>query len=113
MKKSQGKYRAVVVQAARLHRRVQASRLHYGTWPRSLPHGVAISWSQPARDAAMPMTPATPEPPAPPKPLTDPARATTDSFDVKGGEGFSEKLVDAIEMIGEEKAGSLRPAPSE
>src|SRR5205807_4156047 len=27
------------------------------------------------------------------------------------GDGYSEKLVDAIEMLGEEKAAGLRPAP--
>lgn len=46
-------------------------------------------------------------------PLPDAAKAGLDSFDVKGGEGFSEKLVDAIEMIGEETAGGMRPAPSQ
>ena len=42
-----------------------------------------------------------------------PEKTTLESFDVKGGEGFSEKLVDAIEMIGEEEAGRLRPPPTE
>src|SRR6266851_5572056 len=32
---------------------------------------------------------------------------TSDSFDVKSGEGYSEKVVDAIEMIGEEQAAGL------
>ena len=36
-------------------------------------------------------------------------RATTDSFNVREGEGYSEKLVDAIEMIGEEHAAGLGP----
>ena len=46
--------------------------------------------------------------------LPDAHTGTTDSFDVKEGEGFSEKLVDAIEMIGEEKAGGFdAPGPSE
>src|SRR4051812_13502970 len=58
------------------------------------------------------MASATPDKPAA-KPLPDPAKATTESFDVRGGDGHSEKLVDAIEMIGEETAGGLRPAPSE
>lgn len=40
-------------------------------------------------------------------------QATIDSFDVKQGEGFSEKVVDSIEMIGEEHAAGLSPAPSE
>src|SRR5262245_40040657 len=34
-------------------------------------------------------------------------RGTTDSFDARSGEGYSEQLVDAIEMIGEEKAAGL------
>jgi hypothetical protein len=34
-------------------------------------------------------------------------RAPTSSFDVHGGEGYSEQLVDAIEMIGEEKAAGF------
>jgi hypothetical protein len=38
----------------------------------------------------------------------DPSKGTLDGFDVKGGEGFSEKLVDAIEMIGEETAAGMR-----
>jgi hypothetical protein len=32
---------------------------------------------------------------------------TTDSFDVKSGEGYSEKVVDSIEMIGEEQAAGF------
>jgi len=60
-----------------------------------------------------PTSPAMPDKPPASKSLPDPAKATTDSFDVKGGDGFSEKLVDAIEMIGEEKAGGLLPAPSQ
>ena len=32
-----------------------------------------------------------------------------DSFDVKASEGYSEKLVDAIEMIGEERAAGFEP----
>ncbi|MBI3412179.1 MAG: hypothetical protein HY040_27935 [Planctomycetes bacterium] len=32
-----------------------------------------------------------------------------ESFDVKGSEGYSEKLVDAIEMIGEETAAGMPP----
>ncbi|MCI0682338.1 MAG: hypothetical protein L0Y71_09555 [Gemmataceae bacterium] len=43
--------------------------------------------------------------------LREASQATTASFDVKGGEGYSEKLVDAIEMIGEEQAAGLdRPS---
>jgi hypothetical protein len=34
-------------------------------------------------------------------------RALATSFDVHGGEGYSEKLIDAIEMIGEEQAAGL------
>lgn len=49
----------------------------------------------------------------PARSVPDPSKATLDSFDVKGGEGFSEKLVDAIEMIGEESAGGMRPPPTE
>ncbi len=57
--------------------------------------------------------------PAPKSDVTDLARevpppsAGLDSFDVKSGEGYSEKLVDAIEMLGEETAAGLRPAPSQ
>jgi hypothetical protein len=40
-------------------------------------------------------------------------KGTTDSFDVKGSEGYSEKLVDAIEMIGEEKAAHLPHNPDD
>lgn len=39
--------------------------------------------------------------------LPDAATGTTDSFNIKEGEGYSEKLVDAIEMIGEEKAAGF------
>src|SRR5215813_10510481 len=42
--------------------------------------------------------------------LPDAHQGTTESFDAKAGEGFSEKLVDAIEMIGEETAAGL-PQP--
>ena len=46
--------------------------------------------------------------------LPDSHKGTVDSFDIKGGEGYSEKLVDAIEMIGEEKAAGYDAAgPSE
>jgi hypothetical protein len=41
--------------------------------------------------------------------LPDAQQGTSESFDAKGGEGFSEKLVDAIEMIGEETAAGLPP----
>ena len=37
------------------------------------------------------------------------AKTNVDSFDFKGGEGTSEKIVDAIEMIGEEQAAGLKP----
>jgi hypothetical protein len=43
-----------------------------------------------------------------------PHKGSVESFDVKGAEGYSEKLVDAIEMIGEEKAAGFDTAgPSE
>src|SRR6266480_4277992 len=45
------------------------------------------------------------------KDLAELTRSGVDSFDVKGSEGTSEKLVDAIEMIGEEQAAGLRPPP--
>ncbi len=45
--------------------------------------------------------------------LPDAHKGSLDSLDVKEGEGFSEKVVDAIEMIGEETAAGLLPAPSE
>ncbi|MEI7683833.1 MAG: hypothetical protein WCL32_02320 [Planctomycetota bacterium] len=45
------------------------------------------------------------------KELKDLTKTSIDSFDVKGGEGTSEKLVDAIEMIGEEQAAGLKPPP--
>ena len=45
------------------------------------------------------------------KELKELARTSIDSFDVKGGEGTSERLVDAIEMIGEEQAAGLKPSP--
>ena len=41
------------------------------------------------------------------------AKGTTDSFDVKAGEGHSEKLVDAIEMIGEEQAAGMQAPASD
>lgn len=56
----------------------------------------------------VPASPTTPDKPAAARPLPDPTKGTTESFDVKGGDGFSEKLVDAIEMIGEETAGGVR-----
>src|ERR1700724_1182673 len=43
------------------------------------------------------------------KQLPDAHKGTTESFDVKGGEGYSEKLVDSIEMIGEETAAGMPP----
>ncbi len=45
--------------------------------------------------------------------LKDAGKGTTDAFDVKGGEGYSEKLVDTIEMIGEEQAAGMQPHPSQ
>ena len=39
--------------------------------------------------------------------MPDAHKGTKESFDIKEGEGFSEKLVDAIEMIGEEKAAGF------
>ena len=44
--------------------------------------------------------------------LPDAHKGTKESFDVKAGEGYSEKLVDAIEMIGEEKAAGFEVGPS-
>ena len=41
--------------------------------------------------------------------LKDAGKGTTDGFDVKTGEGYSEKVVDAIEMIGEEQAAGMQP----
>src|SRR5262249_1271631 len=41
--------------------------------------------------------------------LPDAHKGTTESFDVKGGEGYSEKLVDPIEMIGEATAAGMPP----
>ncbi len=41
------------------------------------------------------------------KQLPDAAKTGLESFDIKSGEGYAEKVVDAIEMIGEEKAGGL------
>ena len=41
--------------------------------------------------------------------LPDAGQGTVDSLDVRAGEGYSEKLVDAIEMIGEERAGLPHP----
>jgi hypothetical protein len=43
----------------------------------------------------------------------DPTRATLESFNIKGGEGYSEQLVDAIDMIGEENAADFKPSKSE
>ncbi len=54
--------------------------------------------------------------PQPPKEIQDinaqlpDAGKGTDGFDVKDSEGYNEKLVDAIEMIGEEKAAGYDPA---
>jgi hypothetical protein len=42
--------------------------------------------------------------------VPDARAGNTESFDAKGAEGYSEKLVDAIEMIGEEKAAGLDAA---
>jgi hypothetical protein len=44
--------------------------------------------------------------------LPDAHKGTTDSFDAKEAGGYSEKLVDAIDMIGEEKAAGLEAGPS-
>jgi hypothetical protein len=44
------------------------------------------------------------------KELKELTKTNIESFDVKG-EGLSEKLVDAIEMIGEEQAAGLKPPP--
>jgi hypothetical protein len=43
--------------------------------------------------------------------LPDAHEGTAESFDIKGGEGYSEKLVDSIEMIGEETAAGM-PVPA-
>jgi hypothetical protein len=45
--------------------------------------------------------------------LPDAQQASMDSLDVRADEGFSEKVVDSIEMIGEETAAELHPAPSQ
>jgi len=42
--------------------------------------------------------------------LPESSKGTLDSFNVKDAEGYSEKLVDQIEMIGEERAAGLEPA---
>ena len=42
--------------------------------------------------------------------LPDSNTGTLDSFNVKDAEGYSETLVDQIEMIGEERAAGLEPA---
>ena len=42
--------------------------------------------------------------------MPDAHKGTTESFHVQDGEGYSEKLVDAIEMIGEEKAAGFDAA---
>ena len=64
----------------------------------------------------------TPHQPTPmPRDLADIARqlpnaqqGTLEALDPKGGEGYSEKIVDAIEMIGEEQAAGFKaPAHSE
>ena len=59
--------------------------------------------------------PALPEPKYPPE-LADVVKhvppsqeGTVDSFDLKSGDGFSETLVDKIEMMGEEEAGQVAP----
>jgi hypothetical protein len=44
--------------------------------------------------------------------LPDAHKGSIDSFDVREGEGFSEKVVDAIEMIGEESAAGYNPSAS-
>lgn len=58
------------------------------------------------------MPDATPQPPkeiqAIADQLPDAHKGTTDAFDIKD-EGYSEKLVDAIEMIGEENAAGFKP----
>ena len=46
------------------------------------------------------------------KQLPDPTKTGLDSFNIKG-EGTSEKLVDAIEMIGEEQAAGFTPPSSQ
>lgn len=45
--------------------------------------------------------------------MPDAQQGTLDSFDAREAEGFSEKVVDAIEMIGEENAAQLSPAPAQ
>jgi hypothetical protein len=45
-------------------------------------------------------------------PAPDPTKSTLESFDIKG-DGVSEQLVDAIEMIGEETAAGMTRARSE
>jgi len=41
----------------------------------------------------------------------EPHKGSLEAFDVKAGEGYSEKLVDQIEMIGEEEAAGFKAAP--
>jgi hypothetical protein len=62
----------------------------------------------------MSMQPVSGPPPALPADLAEVVRqvpradhGTTDSFDVKASEGYSEAVVDSIEMIGEEQAAGL------
>lgn len=43
--------------------------------------------------------------------MGDPHKASSDGFDVKEGAGYSEKLVDQIEMIGEEQAAGFKHHP--
>jgi len=61
--------------------------------------------------------PTTHEPTPNPRDLTGIAKqllgadkGTLDALDAKAGEGYSEKLVDAIEMIGEEETAGVKPA---
>lgn len=43
--------------------------------------------------------------------LGDPHKGDSEGFDAKGGEGYSERLVDQIEMIGEEEAAGFNRSP--
>jgi hypothetical protein len=45
--------------------------------------------------------------------LKDAGKSGIDAFEVKTGEGYSEKVVDAIEMIGEEQAAGMTPHHSQ
>src|SRR5687768_15522570 len=45
--------------------------------------------------------------------ISDPQRGNSDGFNLKSGDGYSEKLVDQIEMIGEEHAAGFKMPESD